>query len=77
MLTGLGFQSASKLGAPPFVQNAYSQGIIRENAFGLRLDGEQSMSELFIGGANPSLYEGRFETHAVAAGAQHCERAMK
>lgn len=68
----MGFQSISRLNAPPFVQNAYSQGVIKENAFGFKLT--DGASELFIGGDNPSLHSGSFEKHTVTQ-AKYCQRA--
>ncbi|KAF8706832.1 Acid protease, partial [Rhizoctonia solani] len=55
-LVGLAFSSISQIGQPTIIQNLYSSGVISEPTFGFKL--ASSGAELYIGGADESLYTG-------------------
>ncbi|KAI0662190.1 acid protease [Cubamyces menziesii] len=62
---GLGFPALSNLNTSPFFFTALEQGAAPEGSFAFKLD--QSGSELFIGGTNPSLYKGDIEYHNLTS----------
>jgi cathepsin D len=50
-----------------FFNSAIESGAIKSSVFAFKLASEDSEdSELFLGGTNPSLYTGDFETHDAA-----------
>ncbi|KAG8717153.1 Type I transmembrane sorting receptor [Ceratobasidium sp. 394] len=53
---GLAFSSISRIHAPTFLENLYSQGKISNSTFGFRL--ASSGSELYLGGADTAKYTG-------------------
>ncbi|CAE6481261.1 unnamed protein product, partial [Rhizoctonia solani] len=55
-LVGLAFSSISQIGQPTIIENLYSSGVISEPTFGFKLT--SSGAELYIGGADESLYTG-------------------
>ncbi|KAH8087161.1 acid protease [Cristinia sonorae] len=57
-LLGMGFPAISAFQEPPFIQNLIAEGQLDEPAFSFKLNA--TGSELFIGGANPELYNGEF-----------------
>ena len=55
---GMGFQSISRLNAPPVFQTLISEGVLTSQVFGFKL--AASGSELFLGGTNSKLHTGDF-----------------
>ena len=55
---GMAFQSISEYNAPPTFQSLVSKGEETKPIFSFKLTPDGS--ELFLGGANPDLYEGDF-----------------
>jgi cathepsin D len=53
---GLAFSSISSIGAPTFIENLASQGIVPSAIFSMYL--APNGSELYLGGTNSSLYSG-------------------
>ncbi|KAF9065019.1 acid protease [Rhodocollybia butyracea] len=64
-ILGLAFPAISNLNADPFFNTANSQGTVASNEFGFSLS--SSRSELFLGGADSSLFTGSIEFHDVNA----------
>ncbi|KAI0792846.1 acid protease [Abortiporus biennis] len=62
-ILGLAFSSISNLGASPFFNSAFSQGVVSSDVFGFKL--ASSGSELYLGGTDTSLYTGSIEYHSV------------
>ncbi|CAE6459097.1 unnamed protein product [Rhizoctonia solani] len=55
-IMGLAFSSISTIGAPTFVENLASQGVVSSSVFSMYL--ASNNSELYLGGTNSSLYTG-------------------
>ncbi|KAI0675140.1 acid protease [Trametes maxima] len=63
-ILGMAFPSISNLRQQsPFFNSAKTQGAVKTGVFAFKL--AQSGSELYLGGANPSLYTGSIEYHTV------------
>ncbi|THH27059.1 hypothetical protein EUX98_g7124 [Antrodiella citrinella] len=62
-ILGLAFQDISNLNAPPFFQNAFSEGAVPSGAFAFNL--ASTGSTLYLGGTDTSLYTGDVEYHDV------------
>ncbi|GAA5837140.1 hypothetical protein JCM11251_005265 [Rhodosporidiobolus azoricus] len=61
-LVGLGFTAMSKIGKASFLENLIKSASLRNNMFSIyhTREGELKGSELVLGGADPSKYEGGF-----------------
>ncbi|KAH9832219.1 acid protease [Rhodofomes roseus] len=62
-ILGMAYQKISTLSHPPFVNQAKSEGSIKDAVFGMKL--AHTGSELYIGGTDTSLYQGSVEYHAI------------
>lgn len=64
-ILGLAFPAMSGFPGAPFVNNAFSKGMIKEESFDLRIL-SNGVQELYLGGVrDPNMYEGSFEKHPV------------
>ncbi|KAH9839410.1 acid protease [Rhodofomes roseus] len=62
-ILGMGYQTLASLGQPPFVNQAKTQGSIKNAVFGMKLS--KVGSELYLGGTDTSQYSGQIEYHPV------------
>lgn len=62
-ILGMAFQKISRLGQPPFINLAKTQGHIKSAVFGMKL--AKSGSELYVGGTDAALYKGSPEYHTA------------
>ncbi|KAH9911596.1 acid protease [Fomitopsis serialis] len=63
-ILGMGYQKLSSIGQPPFVNQAKTQGSIKNAVFGMKLS--SAGSELYLGGTDTSQYNGAIEYHPVS-----------
>ncbi|KAI1794174.1 protease [Ganoderma leucocontextum] len=62
-LMGMGLPNNSQLNSTPWFYNAKSQGAVSQGVFAMKLT--NTSSSLFLGGTDPSLFTGDFESHAI------------
>lgn len=64
-ILGLALPQMSFSGTTNFIENAWRQGIIERNAFGLKLSSNNE-SFLSVGKADDTLFNGQIETHHLS-----------
>lgn len=68
-IMGMGYQSISQMNVPPFFQSLMKQNKVAKAQFSFNLEsaGSEVNSELYLGGANPNMYQGNTEWHPVVS----------